>query len=212
MLPGRGALAIMRYPTKPDRIASDSLQGQSASCSPSHPFAERNVNVVHSTLMADDQTGILVRHIQPSDRERWLALRCQLWPDESEEQLAEETLCFFAQPERRGGMMPEEVLVAVRPGDPSDVVGFAELSRRMYAEGCETSPVGFLEGWFVISSVRGRGVGRALVKAGEDWARAAGCKEFASDTTADNVGSAAAHRALGFDEVEVIRCFRKDLK
>jgi aminoglycoside 6'-N-acetyltransferase I len=162
--------------------------------------------------MAESQTGIRVRHIQPSDRERWLALRCQLWPDESEDQLAEDTLRFFAEPERRGGMLPEAVLVAEQHGDRPAVVGFAELSRRMYAEGCETSPVGFLEGWFVISSLRGQGVGRALVRAGEEWARTVGCKEFASDTTVDNVGSAAAHRALGFEEVEVIRCFRKDLE
>jgi aminoglycoside 6'-N-acetyltransferase I len=170
------------------------------------------VDVVHPILMAEIQTGIRVRHIQPSDQERWLALRCQLWPDESEEQLAEDTLRFFAEPERRGGMLPEAVLVAEQHGDRPEVVGFAELSRRMYAEGCETSPVGFLEGWFVISSLRGRGVGRALVSAGEDWARTVGCREFASDTTVDNVGSAAAHRALGFEEVEVIRCFRKDLE
>lgn len=170
------------------------------------------MDVVHATLMTDTQTGIRVRHVQPSDGEQWLALRCQLWPDESEDQLAEETFRFFSEPERRGGMIPEAVLVAVRPGGAPDVVGFAELSRRMYAEGCETSPVGFLEGWFVISSFRGRGVGRALVQAGEEWARVVGCKEFASDTTVDNVGSAAAHRALGFEEVEVIRCFRKDLQ
>jgi aminoglycoside 6'-N-acetyltransferase I len=169
--------------------------------------------VVHPILTADSQTEIGVRHIQPSDRERWLALRCQQWPDESEDQLAEDTVRYFAEPERRGGMMPEAVLVAVQLGEAADlVVGFAELSRRMYAEGCESSPVGFLEGWFVIPSLRGRGVGRALVKAGEEWARTVGCREFASDTTVDNVDSAAAHRALGFEEVEVIRCFRKDLE
>jgi aminoglycoside 6'-N-acetyltransferase I len=38
-----------------------------------------------------------------------------------------------------------------------------------------------------------------------------GCSEFASDALAENTASAAAHRALGFEEVEVIRCFRKRL-
>ncbi|MGH7515538.1 MAG: hypothetical protein ACREOQ_21760 [Gemmatimonadales bacterium] len=37
------------------------------------------------------------------------------------------------------------------------------------------------------------------------------CREFASDTLADNAVSARAHRALGFDEVALIRCFRKPL-
>lgn len=40
---------------------------------------------------------------------------------------------------------------------------------------------------------------------------ALGCTEFASDALAENADSAAAHHALGFEEVEVIRCFRKGL-
>jgi aminoglycoside 6'-N-acetyltransferase I len=54
-------------------------------------------------------------------------------------------------------------------------------------------------------------VGGALVRAAERWARSQGCREFASDAEADNRVSAAAHRALGFAEVGVVRCFRKDL-
>ena len=107
--------------------------------------------------------------------------------------------------------MPEAVLVAVAPGAQPAVIGFAEVSRRAYAEGCDTSPVGFLEGWYVIPERRGQGVGRALVDAAEAWARGLGCREFASDAVADNAGSAAAHRRLGFEEVVVIRCFRKSL-
>jgi aminoglycoside 6'-N-acetyltransferase I len=90
-------------------------------------------------------------------------------------------------------------------------VGFVELSRRLYAEGCTTSPVGFLEGWYVEPEYRRRGIGGALVAASEAWARALGCREFASDALADNHVSTAAHKSLGFEEVEVIRCFRKSL-
>jgi aminoglycoside 6'-N-acetyltransferase I len=90
------------------------------------------------------------------------------------------------------------------------LIGFAEVSRRAYAEGCETSPVGFLEGWYVLAERRGAGVGRALLAAGEMWARELGCREFASDAVVNNAVSAAAHRALGFEEV-VVRCFRKSL-
>jgi len=103
------------------------------------------------------------------------------------------------------------VLVAAVAGRAGQLVGFAELSRRPYAEGCETSPVGFLEGWYVAPARRRQGIGRALVQAAEVWARGRGCREFASDALAENGLSAAAHRALGFEEVEVIRCFRKDL-
>jgi aminoglycoside 6'-N-acetyltransferase I len=49
------------------------------------------------------------------------------------------------------------------------------------------------------------------VAAGEAWARREGCLEFASDTPVTNELSTVAHAALGFQDVGVIRCFRKDL-
>ena len=108
--------------------------------------------------------------------------------------------------------MLEAVLVAEQAGETRGLVGFAELSRRLYAEGCETSPVGFLEGWYVAPDYRRRSVGAALVQAAEGWARSMGCREFASDAPAENQVSAAAQLALGFEEVAVLRCFRKTLR
>jgi aminoglycoside 6'-N-acetyltransferase I len=102
-----------------------------------------------------------------------------------------------------------QVLVAESPD--GTLLGFADLSLRPYAEGCTTSPVGFLEGWYVIPSARKRGVGRALVAAAEQWARSKGCREFASDTQLENTLSAAAHRAIGFEDAGALRCFRKQL-
>jgi aminoglycoside 6'-N-acetyltransferase I len=102
----------------------------------------------------------------------------------------------------------EAVFVAERDGA---VVGFAELSLRAYAEGCSTSPVAYLEGWFVLPDERGNGIGRALLHVGEEWGRAQGCSELASDTASENDPGAAAHRGCEFEEVSLIRCFRKDL-
>jgi aminoglycoside 6'-N-acetyltransferase I len=151
-----------------------------------------------------------IRHAEPTDAEPWLRLRAALWPDQDPPSLAADVRRFFGTPERGPGTMPEAVLVAVADQDRS-LLGFAEVSRRAYAEGCETSPVGFLEGWYVVPEHRRRGIGGALVAAAEEWARSLGCREFASDALADNRLSAAAHQALGFEEVEVIRCFRKSL-
>jgi len=75
----------------------------------------------------------------------------------------------------------------------------------------KTVATGLRVGWFVVPEARHRGVGRKLVAAAEAWARSVGCTEFASDAEADNESSAAAHRALGFEDVGLIRCFRKDL-
>jgi aminoglycoside 6'-N-acetyltransferase I len=104
---------------------------------------------------------------------------------------------------------PQAVLLA--EDGSGRLVGFAELSIRPCAEGCRTNRVAYLEGWFVVPEARGRGVGRALVEVAEAWGRAQGCREFASDAQADNELSAAAHRALGFTDVGLVRCFRKDL-
>jgi aminoglycoside 6'-N-acetyltransferase I len=153
-----------------------------------------------------------IRHVQRGDATAWAALRAELWPEEDPALLASEAARFVdGQPPQAAGM-PEAVLVAVQSGGRGTLLGFAELARRTYAEGCDTSPVGFLEGWFVVADHRRQGIGRALVRAAEAWARAVGCREFASDALADNLTSARAHRALGFEEVAVIRCFRKPLE
>jgi aminoglycoside 6'-N-acetyltransferase I len=161
--------------------------------------------------VADRVRAFPIRHAELADAPGWAALRAELWPDEDRAVLATEAARFFEGPLSGGGGMPEAVLVAVEPGPRGTVIGFAELSRRAYAEGCETSPVGFLEGWFVVVERRRQGIGRALVAAAERWARGQGCREFASDALAENMVSARAHTALGFEEVALIRCFRKPL-
>ena len=93
-------------------------------------------------------------------------------------------------------------------GDP---LGIAELSIRPYAEGCVSDRVAYLEGWYVVPEARRSGVGRALIAAAEEWGRAQGCTEFASDAHPENDVSTAAHLATGFTEAGLVRCFRKDL-
>lgn len=132
-------------------------------------------------------------------------MRQALWPDAPGNHAGEIDRYFAGQ-----GHEPLEVLIAFDPVDRA--VGFAELNIRNYAEGCSTNRVAYLEGWYVASEARRQGVGRMLVQAAEDWARAQGCTEFASDAEFGNAASASAHKALGFDEVSQIRCFRKSLK
>jgi len=49
------------------------------------------------------------------------------------------------------------------------------------------------------------------MRAGEAWAREKGFAEIASDALIENAASLAAHRALGFQEIERIVCFAKAL-
>ena len=148
---------------------------------------------------------IIVRAVRSGDARLWCEMRHALWPEGAIEEHAREIEDFFA------GRLREPLAVLVAEEIPGRLLGFAELSIRAQAEGCATDRIGYLEGWYVIPEARAQGVGRALVEAAEDWARAQGCAEFASDAEADNELSAAAHRALGFTEVGLIRCFRKDL-
>lgn len=143
-----------------------------------------------------------IRPVRPEDREAWLAMRAALWPEEDLADLREGIDALF------DGSWDQTVLVYE---DAGALIGMIELSERLYAEGCETSPVAFIEGWFVAEEKRGKGVGRSLVKAAEAWARAKGHSEIGSDTQLWNENSQKAHAALGFEEVERIVAFRKAL-
>jgi len=149
---------------------------------------------------------IHVRTVTRADAGVWLRMRCALWPEGTEAEHHAEIDHFFSGQLRE----PLATLLALNPSD--DAVGFAELSIRSYAEDCVTDRVAYLEGWYVEPEARRQGVGRALVRAAEEWARSQGCTEFASDALIDNHVSAAAHRALGFQETVQIRCFRKVLQ
>lgn len=91
-------------------------------------------------------------------------------------------------------------------------VGFAQCGLRCdYVEGTETSPVGYLEGIFVLPDYRNNGYAKELLSACEMWAKRMGCTEFASDCELDNIGSFKFHLAMGFDEANRIICFTKKI-
>ncbi len=92
-------------------------------------------------------------------------------------------------------------------------VGFAQCGlRHDYVEGTDERPVGYLEGVYVEEAYRRRGFAAALVSCCEDWARARGCAEFASDCELENGASLAFHLGIGFREANRIICFVKRLE
>lgn len=149
---------------------------------------------------------VTVRPAETTDAATWLEMRCALWPEGSEAEHRDEIDCYL-----KGQPLREPWVVLVAADCNGRLLGFTELSIRPYAEGCRTNRVAYLEGWYVCPEVRGQGVGKALVSASEDWGRSQGCTEFASDTDPDNEISASAHRALGFTDVGLVRCFMKRL-
>jgi len=144
-----------------------------------------------------------VRPYQPSDRHEWLRMRLNLWPEGDSALHLSDMDAWLARADA-------VVLVVARVGE-SGLAGFAEIGARSIAESCETSPVAYLEGWYVDPDVRRQGIGTALVRAAEAWARARGLREFGSDAQLHNVDSQQAHVALGFIEVERAVLYRKVL-
>lgn len=132
----------------------------------------------------------IFRTADPGDS-HWLNLRMEFWPrDEASHR------CEMVQVIERGGL----ALIATAEQDCA--VGFAELSvRRDYVPGVTSSPVAYLEGWFVRADWRGSGAGRLLIEEAVRWAREQGYGALASDAECANEAGQSAHLATGFQEV-----------
>lgn len=130
-------------------------------------------------------------------------MRTALWPHADPDELAHEAIAHFA------GKAIAQVFVA--ESADGAIVGMLELAPRLVAEGRALSPAPFIEAWYVAPVARLQGVGRALVAAAENWARARGFTDLGSDTDLDNLGSQQAHLKLGFEEASRSVTFRKRL-
>jgi aminoglycoside 6'-N-acetyltransferase I len=153
-------------------------------------------------------TAPSIRPAQPSDLPQLSLLRAALWPESSVEEHARELDPILAG--KFPGLLPLAIFVS-QAGD-SPLLGFLEASLRSSADGCNPAhPVGYIEGWYVVESARHQGIGAALVRAAEDWARSEGCTEMASDAALHNHASQRAHEALGFKLAGRAVLYRKSL-
>jgi aminoglycoside 6'-N-acetyltransferase I len=146
--------------------------------------------------------GLTIRRAVLTDKSEWLRMRLLLWPYGTAEGFSQDMDALLADP-----LTP--VIVAERPN--GKLGGFLEAGTRKYAEGSESSPVGYIEGWYVDEDLRGQGLGKALVRAAEDWARSQGLTEMASDTWLENEASIQAHVKMGYEEAERLVHFIKKL-
>jgi len=137
-----------------------------------------------------------------ADRGDWIALRRALWPDCGEAEHHADTARVCANPDRLCAFIARD--------DSGLAVGFVEASLRSdYVNGTQSSPVGFIEGLYVVPEARRRSVARSLIASAEAWARSRGCSEMASDALLGNVEGHAAHRALGYVETDRVVYFYK---
>ena len=143
------------------------------------------------------------RPIKPRDHDEWLRMRRALWPDCALDTLEAEMADILADQDNQA--------VFVAPRTTGGLGGFAEVSVHPHALGCETRPVGYLEGWYVDPDSQRSGIGRQLLTAAEAWARGKGCREMASDTWLDNKAGFAAHAACGYAVAGRLVHFKKRL-
>jgi aminoglycoside 6'-N-acetyltransferase I len=155
------------------------------------------------TQNPDAEDMMHVRRVRPDDAAEWKRMRDVLWPGISA--MTHETdMAEFLRNETN-----QAVFVIDR--ETGLLGGFLETGTRKNADGCETSPVGYIEGWYVDPDLRQAGWGRALVMAAEVWCRSCGYAEIASDCLHDNEVSLDAHIALGYEETDRLIHFRKSL-
>lgn len=144
----------------------------------------------------------MIRKANPGEEALLAELANALWPHADREELEEEFRDFLQNTQCSCYLAFREDIA----------VGFAQCQlRHDYVEGTNSSPVGYLEGIYVRPEQRGMGYAAAILSACENWAREAGCREFASDCELSNTCSQGFHLAAGFTEANRIVCFTKKL-
>ena len=144
----------------------------------------------------------MIRKAERKDLPILAELACQLWPDNTVEEMRSEFAEIIAKPDAAFFLAYVE----------ENAAGFAQFQlRHDYVEGTDSSLVGYLEGIYVADGYRKQGVARELLSACESWAKSIGCTEFASDCELSNVQSLQFHLNMGFEEANRIICFTKKL-
>lgn len=129
-------------------------------------------------------------------------LACGLWPHHAPDAMRAEMAETLEMPDAAFFLAFVE----------NSAVGFAQCQlRHDYVEGTDSSPVGYLEGIYVLPGYRRQGIAKALLSACESWAKSMGCREFASDCELTNKDSLKFHLNAGFREANRIICFVREL-
>src|SRR5579872_3577767 len=100
------------------------------------------------TRRPSDLASVHIRTFDPADELEWRRLRHALWPETTENDHIADLKEYLGEPETH--------VIFVAELASGGLAGLAEIRVRSHADGCYTSPVGFIEGWIVDPSHRGR--------------------------------------------------------
>lgn len=144
----------------------------------------------------------MIRKAASRDARPAARLAGKLWGGHTEEELWQE-MTELAVDRKAAVFLAEE---------NGKAVGFAQCQLRSdYVEGAKSKPVEYLEGIYVEPECRRKGVASELLRHCQQWAKAQGCAEFASDCEWSNSVSRQFHVGTGFREANRIICFLKKL-
>lgn len=144
----------------------------------------------------------MIKEMTITDASALAAMAIKIWDSDDKDELEQEFINMTHD--------KESTCFIKFIGDKA--IGFANASlRHDYVEGCETSPVAYLEAIYVDEEHRHLGYAKDLVNRCEEWGREQGAKEFASDCILTNNDSYKFHTAIGFNEVNRIICFKKNI-
>lgn len=144
----------------------------------------------------------MIKKADVNDLECITKMALLLWPNHESVDMHNELKALLSKSDA-------SIFIAFEQSMP---IGFAQCQlRHDYVEGTETSPVGYLEGIYVVESYRKKGIARKLLLCCERWAKEQGCAEFASDCEINNLESLNFHLHVGFEEANRIICFSKKL-
>lgn len=145
-----------------------------------------------------------------SDLDDWVRMALKLWPaEEDSPERAEKEM----RAELSGILQSAKDTALIARDDQRRAIAFVNLSICYeYVPGAKRFPVAYIEGIYVANIARKTGVGRALVAEAELWAKAKGCTQLASDVMIENTESCQFHTRVGFQEVERVVFFIKDVE
>ena len=98
--------------------------------------------------------------------------------------------------------------IFVAEDEDDEVVGLLSASQRWTL--WHAGPCALIEELVVDADARRHGVGRALIQAAVEWARAQGCSEVEVSTDQDNADAQAFYRRLGFESEALLLEYELD--
>jgi ribosomal protein S18 acetylase RimI-like enzyme len=101
-----------------------------------------------------------------------------------------------------------EYAIFVAEDEEEQVIGLLSASQRWTL--WHAGPCALIEELVVDTEARRQGVGRALIQAALEWARAQGCSEVEVSTDQDNADAQAFYRRLGFESEALLLEYELD--